>query len=134
MDFKYDLANNSIFFKNGLLSAQPFIVGGISSVFLSWCSDRIIVAKKFNLITVRKTFNTIGLVGPALMLTGLSFVSCDHLLAILMLSLSLFFCSATYSGFGVNFIIFEGFSAYIYLITTFQQQIILLTMVTFQIP
>jgi hypothetical protein len=51
--------------------------------------------------TTRKIFNTIGHVGPAVMLVGLSFISCDQTLAILCLCIALTLSAGMYPGFGV---------------------------------
>jgi ACS family sodium-dependent inorganic phosphate cotransporter-like MFS transporter 5 len=69
---------------------------------MSFCADKIIAKQWLSLAATRKTFNTIGHVGPALMLIGLAFIGCDPTLAITLLCISLTFSAGMYSGFAVK--------------------------------
>ena len=74
----------------------------ISSNLISFCADKVISMKWLSVEHTRKLFNTIGQIGPALALVGLSFIDCDPTLAIAYLCIALSFNAAMYSGFMVS--------------------------------
>lgn len=52
-------------------------------------ADRLINKRWFRLITVRRLMNTIGLVGPSIFLTVLSFAAVDRTVAVILMIIAL---------------------------------------------
>ena len=101
--FLVNMYLNSILFKfqSGLLSALPY--------FLMWVFTLVCGAMATFLRTkdvrsefIRKGFNTLGHVGPALGLIGLSFSGCNSEEAIFWFCLAVMLNGASNSGFQVN--------------------------------
>jgi ACS family sodium-dependent inorganic phosphate cotransporter-like MFS transporter 5 len=69
---------------------------------MSWCADKLIRNEFLSVEATRKMFNTIGHVGPALALIGLSFIQCDQTIAIFYVCLALALNAGMYSGMGVS--------------------------------
>jgi MFS family permease len=96
---KYDIKDNS------LLSALPYFVLWILSFFFSPLADFLIVRHYLSIGNVRKIFNSIGLMVPAITLVALAFVdSSQKDLALALLVITVGFNAAVYSGFNVNHI------------------------------
>ncbi|XP_074600895.1 putative inorganic phosphate cotransporter isoform X2 [Brevipalpus obovatus] len=88
--------------QNGLISGMPYLLqagtGWISGYFL----DRQISGGRMSVTAVRKFSNTIGLIGPALCVIGLTFAKCDYAWSVVMLFLAMALNGFTYSGFNIN--------------------------------
>ncbi|EFA07863.1 putative inorganic phosphate cotransporter [Tribolium castaneum] len=90
---------------NSLLSALPYLVLWILSFVFSPLADYLIVHKYLSIGNVRKVFNTIGLIIPAIALVALGFVdSTQDTLALVLLVVAVGFNAAVFSGFNVNHI------------------------------
>ncbi|KAJ3645136.1 hypothetical protein Zmor_022822 [Zophobas morio] len=95
---KYKISDNS------LLSALPYFVLWILSFIFSPIADYLI-AHYLSIGAVRKIFNTIGIVIPAIALVALGFVdSAQRDLALDLLVVAVGFNAAVFSGFNVNHI------------------------------
>ncbi|KAG8235197.1 hypothetical protein J437_LFUL015291 [Ladona fulva] len=91
--------------KNGSLSAVPYLVMWIFSIFISWVSDKALERKMFSIGTARKIGNSIAHWGPGLALIGLGFApSDDPMLPLGLLILSVGLNGASFVGFQVNHI------------------------------
>ncbi|KAG0718549.1 Sialin [Chionoecetes opilio] len=84
---------------NGLVSALPYLVMWIFSLVYSNIVDRLLVARKLSLSTVRKMSMIIGIYGPMLGLVAMCFVNCDKTLAIVVLCVAVGLNGAVYSGY-----------------------------------
>ena len=95
---------NSIFllFQSGFVSALPYLLYFIFSTLTGWLADWLKKSGKLSLTNVRRLFNSIAFMGPAIGLICLSFVGCDKTQAIIWLCLSVSLNGAVNSGFQVN--------------------------------
>ena len=59
-------------------------------------------SKEFRSEVIRKTFNTIGHIGPALGLIGLSFSGCNQIVVVTFFCMAVMLNGAANSGFQVN--------------------------------
>ncbi|XP_055943016.1 sialin-like [Argiope bruennichi] len=89
---------------NGLLSALPYVVQGISTFLASYCADKLRESKKLSITAIRKICNTIGLFGPALCCLGIIAAGCHAQLIIVLLCLTMCLNDFVYSGFNVTHI------------------------------
>ncbi|GIY29445.1 putative inorganic phosphate cotransporter [Caerostris extrusa] len=87
---------------NGLLSAMPYASQGISAVLFSYVADRLRRSDKLSITTIRKVWNTVGLVGPALCCLGIISVGCHAELIVALLCLGMFLNGFVYSGFNIT--------------------------------
>ena len=74
----------------------------LASLPFGWISDMLISKEILSVSKTKKLMQTIGQVGPALGLVGLSFVGCDRTLAIVWLCISVGLNGAIYSGYMVG--------------------------------
>ncbi|RZB39599.1 inorganic phosphate cotransporter [Asbolus verrucosus] len=96
---KYDIKDNS------LLSALPYFILWILSFFFSPLADFLIVRRYLSIGNVRKIFNSVGLMIPAIALVCLGFVDSEQKdLALALLVIAVGFNAAIFSGFNVNHI------------------------------
>jgi ACS family sodium-dependent inorganic phosphate cotransporter-like MFS transporter 5 len=67
-------------------------------------ADKMVKTSAFGLDTgmIRKLFNNIGHIGPALGLLGLAYTGCSQTYSIFWLCMSVMFNGAIYSGFAVS--------------------------------
>jgi ACS family sodium-dependent inorganic phosphate cotransporter-like MFS transporter 5 len=88
---------------NGGLSSLPYIVFWLVTIVSSGVGDKLIQSKKMSKTGVRKLFNTIGLVVPAVAMVGLAFVTCANpYMGVALLTLGL---GATGCAYGAGFIV-----------------------------
>ena len=73
----------------------------LTSLPFGWLSDWLISGEILGYSKTKKLMNTIGQIGPALALIGLSFVKCNRTLAIIWLCIAMGLNGATYSGYTV---------------------------------
>ena len=91
-----------ILFQSGFVSALPYLLYFIFSTLTGWLADWLKKSEKLSLTNVRRLFNSIAFMGPAIGLICLSFVGCDKTQAIIWLCLSVSLNGAVNSGFQVN--------------------------------
>lgn len=94
----------TLYGQNGFISALPYLMQIVASMAFGSLSDYLTNNGKLSKLAARKTFNTIGQVGPAIALAILGFVSNSKVLAIICLCLASGLNGATYSGFQFNHI------------------------------
>lgn len=90
---------------NGLLSALPYIVFWLTIIVSSIVGDKLIQSKKLSKTSVRKIFNSLGLLLPMSAVIGLCFVTCGEPyvgVALLVYGLATTGCSYG-AGFMVNY-------------------------------
>ena len=88
--------------QNGLLSALPYLVLWIMQNACGILADFIRQNGYLSTKVTRKVFNFAGLALPGLFLIFVGYVGCDHVLAMLMLTLSVGLGGAAMGGFNVN--------------------------------
>ena len=88
-------------FQSGLLSSLPYFLMWGFTLFCGTLATYL-RSKDFRSETIRKCFNTLGHIGPALGLIGLSFAGCDKNLVIFWFCLAVMLNGAANSGFQVN--------------------------------
>jgi ACS family sodium-dependent inorganic phosphate cotransporter-like MFS transporter 5 len=91
------------FNKNGGLSSLPYIVFWLVTIVSSAVGDKLIQSKKLSKTAVRKIFNTLGLLIPAVSMVGLAFVTCSNpYMGVALLTVGL---GATGCAYGAGFIV-----------------------------
>ena len=88
--------------KNGLLSGLPFLLRYFGGIFLCKIADIVIEKKLLSLTNVRRIFNSIALIPPAIALIMIGFASggleCDYSYVIAILCVGMFFNGAFSAG------------------------------------
>ncbi|XP_071042407.1 sialin-like isoform X2 [Parasteatoda tepidariorum] len=92
----YDLASN------GFLSAIPFILQCLSSWIASAAADRLRKSEKISITFIRKLFNSIGMVGPAICLLAVTQSGCRPELIVALFSIGMAFDGCIFSGYNVT--------------------------------
>lgn len=64
-------------FKNGGLSALPYLAFWLLTIVSSIVGDKLIQSNTLSKTTVRKLFNTLGFIVPMGAVIGLGFVTCS---------------------------------------------------------
>uniref|UniRef100_T1JB34 Sialin n=1 Tax=Strigamia maritima TaxID=126957 RepID=T1JB34_STRMM len=90
--------------KSGLLSALPYFVCWLCSLLVSVACDKLVEKNYLRLRNARKLFNSIGLIFPAVLLIGLTFVGCDSSLSYAILGMAMGINGCIYAGFQGNHI------------------------------
>ncbi|GFR93810.1 vesicular glutamate transporter [Elysia marginata] len=88
--------------ENGLLSALPYLVLWIMQNACGILADFIRRNGYLSTKVTRKVFNSAGLALPGIFLIFVGYVGCNHVLAMLMLTLSVGLGGAAMGGFNVN--------------------------------
>ncbi|XP_018325096.1 putative inorganic phosphate cotransporter isoform X2 [Agrilus planipennis] len=86
---------------NGVLSALPYLAMWFLSVGMSYIADGLL-RRGCSLTIVRKSFNTIGLFGPAIALFAAGYTGCYRWLTVSLLTIAMGLNGGIYSGFKVN--------------------------------
>uniref|UniRef100_H3CJL1 Sialin n=1 Tax=Tetraodon nigroviridis TaxID=99883 RepID=H3CJL1_TETNG len=92
----FDLKSNSF------LSALPFLGAWLFSILSGVIADLLIEKDIFSVTIVRKLFTLIGVLPPAAFLVAVSYVGCDHILAVTFLTLSNSVGGASAAGIYMN--------------------------------
>lgn len=88
---------------NGFFSALPFLGLWAVMSFAPIVADKLQSTKILSTLAARRIFNTIGLVGPAVLLIGLSFFNCTQTLAaVVLLVLAVSLSGFVFAGYLVN--------------------------------
>ena len=88
--------------QNGVLSSIPYAAEWAVTVATGALADLITRKKYMSKVNMRRFFNTIGALGPALGLLWLSFVDCDRTMAVVALSVAVGLSGAVSAGFFVS--------------------------------
>lgn len=83
-----------------MISALPYLLQAVVGWFVGFFGDRINRTRKYRVSTTRKICNTIGFLGPALCLYGVTLAKCDHFWNVMLLTIAM----------GLNGFVFAGFS------------------------
>ncbi|KAA0202884.1 hypothetical protein HAZT_HAZT002356 [Hyalella azteca] len=84
--------------KNGLLSALPYAIMYVYSLFHSLLMDHLTKNKTIRILNVRRLAMAVACFVPMLALIGMCFVGCNRTLAIVILCIAVGACGACYSG------------------------------------
>ncbi|XP_012943338.1 sialin [Aplysia californica] len=88
--------------ENGLLSAVPYLVCWLMQNASGLTADYLRSHGHLSTQNTRKLFNSLGLVLPGGLLIVVGYVGCDHVLAMVFLTLSVGFGGCTMGGYNVN--------------------------------
>ncbi|XP_018006492.2 sialin [Hyalella azteca] len=83
---------------NGLLSALPYAIMYVYSLFHSLLMDHLTKNKTIRILNVRRLAMAVACFVPMLALIGMCFVGCNRTLAIVILCIAVGACGACYSG------------------------------------
>ena len=86
------------YFQNGLVSSLPYLLNCIYSIIVSWFADWLIQSGKLSRGWTRKLMTTIGFMGPAIALAGISFIGCNSLVAVILLCAAVMLEGTGYPG------------------------------------
>uniref|UniRef100_A0A8C5WLN6 Sialin n=1 Tax=Leptobrachium leishanense TaxID=445787 RepID=A0A8C5WLN6_9ANUR len=88
--------------ENGFLSALPYFGCWVCMNISGLLADYMRVKLNYSTVVVRKIFNTLGLIGPAIFLLAAGYIGCDYKLAVAFLTLSTTMGGFAMSGYNVN--------------------------------
>ncbi|XP_053207453.1 putative inorganic phosphate cotransporter isoform X2 [Panonychus citri] len=88
--------------ENGLISGLPYLIQAIAGWFAGYVFDVMIKSNVISINCARKIANTVGLVGPAICLVGLTVAKCHFNYIVGALFLAMAFNGFTYSGFNIT--------------------------------
>ena len=74
----------------------------LSSFPIGVCNDFFVNRNIASKVTMRKFFNSVGMLGPAVGLVWLAFVGCDSSMAVAALVVASTLASGVYAGFNVS--------------------------------
>ncbi|XP_066967806.1 sialin-like isoform X2 [Macrobrachium rosenbergii] len=80
--------------KNGLLSGLPFLSRYIGGLIASSCGDWLIGKSLLSILSTRRIFSAIAMLGPGFVILGVAHSGCEPAIAVALLCLSLFFNGA----------------------------------------
>nr|XP_033794054.1 sialin [Geotrypetes seraphini] len=88
--------------ENGFLSALPYFGCWLCMILTGQLADYM--RERFNISTVvvRKTFNSIGMIGPAVFLVAAGYTGCNYVLAVTFLTISTTLGGFCMSGYNIN--------------------------------
>ncbi|XP_055339452.1 sialin-like isoform X2 [Paramacrobiotus metropolitanus] len=87
---------------NGLFSALPYVALWLVSISSGYCADLLRENHYMSTTNVRKLFNTIGNLIPAVALVAVGYVGCDSLTVVVLLTLSTGMSGCTQCSYQVN--------------------------------
>ncbi|GBN13899.1 Sialin [Araneus ventricosus] len=87
---------------NGLLSALPYASQALASWLASYIVDRMRKSGKMSITAIRKISNSIGLLGPAVCLLGVTVSGCRPYLIVALLCLGMALNGFVHSGFNIT--------------------------------
>ncbi|KAK8396187.1 hypothetical protein O3P69_005326 [Scylla paramamosain] len=88
--------------QNGLLSALPFLARYLGGAVFATTGECLLARRKLTVMTVRRAFSIVAMIGPALMLLAVGYSGCDPILAMTLLCLGFFFNGAVTIGVFAN--------------------------------
>ncbi|XP_078504186.1 sialin isoform X1 [Lissotriton helveticus] len=88
--------------ENGFLSALPYLGCWSCMLITGLLADYMREKLNFSTVVVRKLFNSIGMVGPAIFLVATGYIGCDYSLAVTFLTLSTTLGGFSMSGYNIN--------------------------------
>ncbi|XP_077343508.1 sialin [Lithobates pipiens] len=88
--------------ENGFLSALPYFGCWLCMVLTGYIADFMRERLNFSTVAVRKTFNTLGMIGPAGFLLAAGYTGCNYTLAVVFLTLSTTLGGMSIAGYSIN--------------------------------
>ncbi|XP_073425429.1 sialin isoform X2 [Dendrobates tinctorius] len=88
--------------ENGFLSALPYFGCWLCMILTGYVADLLRERRNFSTVVVRKIFNTLGMIGPAVFLLATGYTGCDYILAVVFLTLSTTLGGFSMSGYNIN--------------------------------
>lgn len=89
---------------NGLLSAVPYLLYWLVCTSSGYVVDWLLQHEYVSTAVARKTVNTVGMLGPAILICLLAFTDCNsQFWAVIILSLTVALSGCCFSGFVVNY-------------------------------
>ncbi|XP_064597743.1 sialin-like [Liolophura sinensis] len=88
--------------QNGLISALPYAVNFVVSVFSGYLADFLRKKQIFSTTSTRKLLSALGLLIQAIGIVGVTLVGCDRPMVILLLTLSVGFGGIVSGGYSIN--------------------------------
>ncbi|XP_073531667.1 sialin isoform X1 [Phyllobates terribilis] len=88
--------------ENGFLSALPYFGCWLCMILTGYVADLMRERLNFSTVVVRKIFNTLGMIGPAVFLLAAGYTGCDYTLAVVFLTLSTTLGGFSMSGYNIN--------------------------------
>ncbi|XP_059087050.1 sialin-like [Tigriopus californicus] len=89
---------------NGVVSAIPYVFNWLMILFACKMADMLATKDVLSSTQIRKTFNSIGMFGPSLMLLAMCFTGCHSTAAVGFISASLGLSGFASAGYNVNHI------------------------------
>ncbi|OCT78351.1 hypothetical protein XELAEV_18029460mg [Xenopus laevis] len=88
--------------ENGFLSALPYLGCWVFMILAGVLADYMREKLNFSTKVVRKIFNTVGMLGPAIFLLAAGYTGCNYTLAVVFLTLSTTLGGFSVAGYGIN--------------------------------
>ncbi|KAI4903222.1 hypothetical protein NFI96_021620 [Prochilodus magdalenae] len=88
--------------QNGFLSALPYLGCWLLAMGGGQLADYLRETCLFRTVKVRKAFTIIGMIGPAVFLVAAGYTNCDHVTAVVFLTISSSLGGLSASGFSIN--------------------------------
>ncbi|KAG9493737.1 sialin isoform X1 [Eleutherodactylus coqui] len=88
--------------ENGFLSALPYFGCWLCMITTGLVADFMREKLNFSTVVVRKIFNTLGMIGPAIFLLAAGYTGCNYTLAVVFLTLSTTLGGFSMSGYNIN--------------------------------
>lgn len=88
----------ALFTQNGMLSALPYLLQAVVGWVAGFFFEHLIRNQILEINTIRKISNSIGFIGPALCLYGVTLVGCNALWSVVLFILAMGFNGFVYSG------------------------------------
>lgn len=88
--------------ENGFLSALPYFGCWVCMNITGLIADYMREKLNFSTVAVRKLFNTLGMIGPAIFLLAAGYIGCNYKLAVAFLTLSTTIGGFSVSGYNIN--------------------------------
>ncbi|XP_029451481.1 sialin [Rhinatrema bivittatum] len=88
--------------EEGFLSALPYFGCWLCMILTGQLADYMRERLNFSTVVVRKTFNSIGMIGPAVFLVAAGYTGCNYVLAVTFLTISTTLGGFCLSGYNIN--------------------------------
>ncbi|KAM4772109.1 sialin [Rhinophrynus dorsalis] len=88
--------------ENGFLSAIPYFGCWVCMILTGLLADYMRERLNISTVVVRKIFNTVGMLGPAVFLLAAGYTGCNYIMAVVFLTLSTTLGGFSISGYSIN--------------------------------
>ncbi|KAF2360568.1 Major facilitator superfamily [Trinorchestia longiramus] len=90
--------------QDAVVSSLPYIFMWVTSVSCGLLCDHLISSARLSTTSARKLFSSIGLIGPAVLLLGVTYTGCNAVLSVSLLTAAVGVNGAANSGFGCSYL------------------------------